>query len=309
METRELGRTGIQVSVVGFGGGALGQEFGAVDVQEAMRAVRVALDLGITHMDTAPFYGRGMSEVLLGIALRGVPRDSYTLSTKLGRYDLDTFDFSPRRVVESVDVSLHRLGVDHIDLMLCHDIEYVDINRVVEETLPALRKVQEQGKVRAVGVSGYPLRIFERVLDATELDAIISYAHYTLQNRRLADLLPRLGKASVGVVNASAFGQGLLTNRPVPDWQPASKPVREACRRAADHCQERGADLAKLALQFAVRQPDIATSLVSTADPEDVRLWAKWVEEPLDEEILHEVETILGPVLNEGWRSGRPENN
>ena len=309
METRELGRTGLRVSVLGYGASPLGQEFGPVDVQEAMRAVRVALDLGITHIDTSPYYGRGMSEVLLGVALRDVPRDSYTLSTKLGRYDVDKFDFSARRVVESVDVSLHRLGVDHVDLMPCHDIEFVDVTRVVEDTLPALRKVQNQGKVRLVGVSGYPLPIFERVLDVTELDAIMTYGHYTLQNRRLADLMPRLEKDGVGVVNASAFGQGLLTSRSVPDWCSASAAVREACRRAAAHCTERGADLARLALQFAVRRPGIATSLVSTADPDDVRLWATWVEEPLDEELLGEVEAILSPVLNESWISGRPENN
>jgi aryl-alcohol dehydrogenase-like predicted oxidoreductase len=274
-----------------------------------MRTVRVALDLGITHIDTSPYYGRGMSEVLLGIALRDVARDSYTLSTKLGRYDSDKFDFSARRVVESVDVSLHRLGVDHIDLMLCHDIEFVDVSHVIQETLPALRKVQEQGKVRFVGVSGYPLRIFERELDATELDALMTYGHYTLQNRSLGDLLPRLEKAGVGVLNAGPLGERLLTNRPVPDWLPASATIREACRRAADHCTERGANIAKLAIQFAIRQPDIASTVVSSARPESVRQWMQWVEEPLNEELVGEVETILGPVLNEGWSSGRPENN
>ena len=258
METRELGQTGIRVSALAYGASPLGQEFGPVDVPEAMRAVRVALDLGITHIDTSPYYGRGMSEVLLGIALRDVPRDSYTLSTKLGRYDVDKFDFSARRVVESVDVSLHRLGVDHVDLMFCHDIEFVDVTRIIEETLPALRKVQEQGKVRFVGVSGYPLRIFEHVLEATEVDAIMSWGHYTLQNQRLADLLPRLEKAGVGVLNAGPLGQRLLSSRPVPDWLPASTAVREACRRAAARCTERGTDIAKLALQFAIQRADIA---------------------------------------------------
>src|SRR5436305_13650381 len=106
-----------------------------------------------------------MSEVLLGIALKDVPRDSYLLCTKLGRYDLAHFDFSARRVVESVDVSLHRMGVDHLDIMLCHDIEFVDMAQVVEETLPALRKIREAGKVRFIGVSGYPMTMFRYVLD------------------------------------------------------------------------------------------------------------------------------------------------
>jgi aryl-alcohol dehydrogenase-like predicted oxidoreductase len=309
METRELGRTGLRVSVLGYGASPLGQEFGPVDIQEAMRTVRIALDRGITHIDTSPYYGRGMSEVLLGIALRGVPRDSYTISTKLGRYDSDKFDFSPKRVVESVDVSLHRLGIDHIDLMLCHDIEFVDVSQVIQETLPALRKIQEQGKVRFVGVSGFPLRIFERVLDATELDAIMSYANYTLQNRSLTDLLPRLEKGGVGVLNAAPLAMRLLTNRPLPDWLPASTAVREACQRAAEHCTARGSDIAKLALQFAIRGPGIATTVVSSARPAGVQQWIQWIEEPYDEELAGEVEEILKPVLNEGWPSGRPENN
>src|ERR1700712_4915654 len=138
MQFRPLGQTGLQLPYLSFGASSLGQEFRPVDVNEAIRSVRVALDLGMNFIDTSPFYGRGMSECLLGVALRGVPRDSYLLGTKLGRYDLTHFDFSARRVVESVDVSLHRMGVDHLDIMLCHDIEFVEMDRVVEESLPAL---------------------------------------------------------------------------------------------------------------------------------------------------------------------------
>ncbi|HID24067.1 MAG TPA: aldo/keto reductase, partial [Planctomycetaceae bacterium] len=156
MEYRELGKTGVKVSVVSFGASSLGQEFRQVDIHEAMRAVHVALDCGMNLIDTSPYYGRGMSEVLLGVTLRGIPRDRYLLGTKLGRYDVGHFDFSAKRVVESIDVSLHRLGVDYLDYILCHDIEFVDMSQIVEETLPAIRKVQEQGKVRFVGVSGYP---------------------------------------------------------------------------------------------------------------------------------------------------------
>src|SRR6516162_2464096 len=157
---RPLGQTGLQFSWLSFGASSLGQEFRTVDLNDAMRSVRVALDLGINFIDTSPYYGRGLSECLLGPTLRGVPRDSFTLGTKLGRYDAAHFDFSARRVFESVDVSLHRLGTDHLDIILCHDIEFVDMAQVVGETLPALRKVRDQGKVRFVGVSGYPMKMF-----------------------------------------------------------------------------------------------------------------------------------------------------
>jgi len=219
MECRALGNTGLTLPVLSFGASSLGQEFRPVDVNEALRAVHVALDLGMNFIDTSPFYGRGMSEVLLGVALRGVPRDRYLLGSKLGRYDANHFDFSAKRVVESVDVSLHRMGVQHLDIMLCHDIEFVDMNQIVEETLPALRKVQQQGKVRFVGVSGYPMKIFKYILDRAPLDVMLSYNHYTLQNTMLADLVPYLKAKSVGVMNAAPFSARLLTNATLPPCQ------------------------------------------------------------------------------------------
>src|SRR4030095_2645919 len=109
-----------------------------------------------------------MSEVLLGIALRSVPRESYTLCTKLGRYDLEHFDFSRKRVFESVDVSLHRLCTDYLDIVLCHDIEFVPMQQIVEETIPALREVQRSGKVRYIGFSGYTPKIFRFICEPTQ---------------------------------------------------------------------------------------------------------------------------------------------
>src|SRR5271163_333424 len=233
MEMRQLGKTSLKLPVLSFGASSLGQEFRQVDLGEALRAVRVALDLGMNFIDTSPFYGRGMSECLLGAALREVPRDSYILGTKLGRYDRDHFDFSPKRVVESVDVSLHRMGVDHLDIVLCHDIEFVEMSQIVEETLPALRKIQEAGKVRFIGVSGYPMKMFRYVLDRTDLDVVLSYNHYTLQNTMLADLVPYLKDKGVGIMNAAPFAARLLTNAPLPAWHKATAEVRRCAREAA----------------------------------------------------------------------------
>lgn len=309
MEMRTLGKTGLQVPVLGFGASSLGQEFRQVDLNEALRSVHVALDCGLDFIDTSPYYGRGMSEVLLGVALRGIPRDRYLLCTKLGRYDAQHFDFSARRVVESVDVSLHRMGVQHLDICLCHDIEYVDMSQIVEETLPALRKLQAQGKVRFVGVSGYPMKIFRYVLDRTDLDVVLSYNHFTLQNRQFADLVPYLKSKQVGIINAAPFAARLLTNAPLPKWHKASEAVKAACRKAAELCQSRGSDIAKLAVQFSIRNPDMATCIVGSANPDNVALWARWAAEPIDEKLLADVEAILRPVMNEGHIEGRPENN
>jgi L-galactose dehydrogenase len=309
MQYRPLGRTGLNVPVLSFGASSLGQEFRNVDLSEALRSVRVALDLGMNFIDTSPFYGRGMSECLLGVALRDVPRDSYILGTKLGRYDRDHFDFSPKRVAESVDVSLHRMGVDHLDIMLCHDIEFVDMAQVVDETLPALRRIQEQGKVRFIGVSGYPMHLFRYVLDRAPLDVILSYNHYTLQNTMLADLVPYLQKKEVGIMNAAPFSARLLTNAPLPAWHKATEPVRATCRKAAEHCAARGVDIAQLAVQYSVAHKDMATCIVGSANPENVKKWVEWADTPIDQTLLNEVLEILRPIHNWFYIEGRPENN
>ena len=306
---RPLGRTGLSLSWLSFGASSLGAEFRAISIDEAMRSVRVALDLGMNFIDTSPFYGRGLSECLLGPALRDVPRDSYYLGTKLGRYDAAHFDFSAKRVVESVDVSLHRLGTDHFDIMLCHDIEFVDMAQIVDETLPALRTLKEQGKVRFIGVSGYPMRLFRYILDRTDLDVILSYNHYTLQNTMLLDLVPYLKEKGVGIMNAAPFSARLLTNAPLPSWHKATPEVRETCRRAADHCAARGVDIAQLALQFSIAEETMATCIVGSANPDNVSKWVSWSEAPVDRSLMNEVLEILRPIHNWFYIEGRPENN
>lgn len=307
---RQLGRTDLQLPILSFGASSLGQEFRPVALDEALRSVRVALDGGLNFIDTSPFYGRGMSEVLLGIALRGVPRDSYTLCSKLGRYDLEHFDFSAKRVAESVDVTLHRLGTDHLDIILCHDIEFVDMSQIVEETLPALRKIQQAGKVKYIGVSGYPMKLFRYILEHAELDCVLSYNQFTLQNTRFADdLVPLLKERGVGAMNAGPFSARLLTNAPLPPWLKEPEEVKAAARRAAEHCAAKGTDIAKLALQFSIANPDITTTIAGSANPANIEKWVSWVHEPLDEELLREVQEIFAPVRNFGHVEGLLENN
>jgi len=310
MQTRLLGRTGLRLPILGFGASSLGQEFRSVTLDEAISSVRVALDLGINFIDTSPFYGRGMSEVLLGVALQGVPRDQYTLCTKLGRYDLGHFDFSARRVAESVDVSLHRLRTDHLDIVLCHDIEFVPMQQVVDETLPALRRLRDAGKVRFIGFSGYPQKIFRFVCDQTDVDCVLSYNQHTLQNTRFSDeTLPYLESKGIGAINAGPFSARLLTNAPLPAWLKEPEAVKDAARRAAALCAARGVDIAQLALQFSCAHPGIASTVAGSANPANIRRWAQWLEQPIDDALMSEVRAIFDPVRNVGHAEGLPENN
>lgn len=309
MEYRKLGNTGLTVSALSFGASSLGGVFRDVDEAEGIRTVHRALDLGINFIDVSPYYGLTRAETVLGKALRSVPRDRYILATKVGRYGDAAFDFSAERVIASVDESMQRLGVEMIDLIQCHDIEFGSLDQVVEETLPALRKLQEQGRVRFVGITGLPLKIFRYVLDRTAVDTILSYCHYSLNDSSLQDLVPYLKSKGVGVINASPLSMGLLTQRGAPDWHPADEDIRAVCAKAAAFCQQQGVDIAKLAVQFSVSNRDLDTTLVGTANSANIEKNVRWVEEPLDESLLAEVLRILAPVHNKTWLSGRPENN
>lgn len=312
MKTRPLGNTGIDLPLLSFGASSLGAEFRSISLDEAMLSTRTALDLGMNFIDTSPFYGRGMSEIMLGLGLKGIPRDSYLLGTKLGRYSDVHFDFSAKRVEESVHISLQRLKTDHLDVLLLHDVEFVSLPQIWEETLPALIKIKEQGKARAIGFSCYPLKTFHTVLDQVEdqIDCILGYNRYTLQNTSLVtDLLPRLQAKGIGVMNAGPFSARLLTNAPLPDWLQEPENVKQAARDAAKYCDERGVDIAQLALQFACEHEGLATTVAGSANPANIQKWADWLAQPMDRELLAAVLDIFAPVKDLGHTEGLPENN
>jgi L-galactose dehydrogenase len=311
MQYRVLGKTGLKVSVLSYGASPLGSVFRDVDAEEGIRTVHAALDLGINFIDVSPYYGLTRAESVLGRALRGIKRDRYYLATKVGRYgaEIGDFDFSAQRVTRSVDESLARLGVEHVDIIQCHDIEFGDLSQIVQETIPALRKVVAGGKARFVGITGLPLKVLRQVIDRTEVDTVLSYCHYALNDDALEGLLPYLAERSVGVISASPLSMGLLSDRPPPAWHPAPAEVRAACAAAAAYCKGRGVDIARLAVQYAAVNPGIATTLVGTASPANIANNVRWAQEKPDAGLLADVRKILAPIHNRTWASGRAENN
>jgi L-galactose dehydrogenase len=309
MEYRILGKTGLKVTTLSFGASSLGGAFRDVEESEGIRAVHLSLDMGINFLDVSPFYGLTKAETVLGKALKGVPRDKYILETKCGRYGQAEFDFSAQRATASVEESLGRLGIEYIDVLLCHDIEFVDLEQVITETIPALRKVQKAGKIGHVGISGLPLKIFKAVPDRVDVDALLSYCHFELNDDSLTGLIPYFKSKGIGIVNASPLGMGLLSNRGTPDWHPAPAKVKEVCAKAAAHCKAKGANIEKLALQYAISHPEIATTLVGSGSSENMRRNITWANEPIDEQLLAETLDILKPIHNVTWSSGKPENN
>jgi L-galactose dehydrogenase len=310
VEYRLLGKTGLKVSALGFGASPLGGGvFGPVEESDAIRSVHAGLDLGINIIDVSPFYGYTRAETVLGKALKGISRDRYYLATKVGRYGDTEFDFSEKRVFSSLDESLSRLGIEYVDILQSHDNEFGDLDQVVNETIPALHKLQAKGLTRFVGITGYPLKIFRYILDRANVDTVLSYNHFTLNDNTLTTILPFFAAKNLGVINAAPVAQGLLTNQGPASWHPASKKVKEICSQAAAFCTQQGSDIAKLAVQFALRDTRIATTLVGTSSAAIITKNARWIEEPLNEQLLAQVRTILRPIQDETWIVGKPENN
>lgn len=306
---RALGRTGLEVSALSLGTAGLGGIYGATDERTGIATVLRAFELGITTFDSSPYYGRTRSETVLGKALAQLPRDEIVVMTKCGRYGADDFDFSPARLRWSCDESLARLQVDHLDVLFLHDVEFGDLDRILDESVATLHELKRAGKARAVGITGLPLRIFRRAMErGTSLDAVLSYCHLNLQDDSLRDLLPEFAARGIGVVNGSPASMGLLANAGPQDWHPADATLRATCREAAQLCASRGAELATLALQFAFAQAGPATTLCGGITPQQVEASVAAVQQPLDRELLAQVQRVLQPVHRRTWLQGRPEN-
>lgn len=311
MDHRQLGNTGLNVSALSFGASSLGGVFRDVSESGGIRAVQVAIDHGINFIDVSPYYGATRAETVLGKALKLIPRDRYYLATKVGQYGEGLFDFSADRVRRSVDESMARLGVDSLDLIQCHDIEFADANQIVDETLPALHELKAQGKVGHVGITALPLRAFGNVLDRVPpgtVETVLSFCRYELNDTALAEMIPYFQSKHVGIINASPTGMGLLTERGAPAWHPASPTIQQGCRRAVEYCKSHGIDIVELAIQFAVAHRDIATTLVGSANPDNMLANIRYAETPLDPDKLAAVLKILEPIHNFNFTRGRPEN-
>lgn len=311
MDYRLLGNTGWLVSTLSFGASSLGGAFREVEEADCLKTVHLSLDAGINFIDVSPYYGATKAEIMLGKALKGVSRDRYILATKIGQYGEGEFDFSQERVIQSLDESCERLGVDYIDLLQCHDIEFADLSQIVNETLPAMMELKEAGRIGAVGITGLPLKVLNGILDQVPngmVDTVLSFCHYELNNAMLGELVPYLEDKEVGVINAAPTGMGLLTARGAPDWHPAGAAIRDGCRQAVEFCQREGIDLMRLAVQFSIGHPGIATTLVGSASPKNMARNIEHAVAPVDYSAMAAVLKILEPIHNHNFTRGRPEN-
>jgi aryl-alcohol dehydrogenase-like predicted oxidoreductase len=304
METTTLGPEGPRISALALGGASLGGVYRPVSQADADATVAAALEAGVNLIDVAPYYGQTRAETALGQALRGVARDRHVLMTKVGRYGDDEWDFSRDRVLREFDASLKRLGVDHVDVLQCHDIEHGDHRQLLDEALPALRALKAQGVIGRIGITGYDLAMLESVATTEQVDTVMAYCTFTLQDRRLGAVARRLNAAGIAVFNASPLGMGLLTDRGPPAWHPGLAEVKAAAAEAAVACRAAGSDIASTALSFAfdaAPRNGMASTVVGMASPEHVRRNLQAFAAKPDPAALAAAEAALAPVRDLGW--------
>ena len=311
----ELGKTGMKVSNISFGASSLGGVFRQISEDEALKAVFTAIDNGINFIDVSPYYGHLKAETVLGKALKQIPRDRYYLSTKVGRYGKDgvnLWDYSAKRVTESVYESMERLNIDYIDLINVHDIEFQasmegGLQKVVDETLPALVALREKGVVGHVGITDLQPENLKWVIEHSEpgtVESVLCFCHYSLNDDMLLDYLDFFESHGIGVINASPLSMGLLSDRGTPEWHPAPQPLKDACRRAAEYCCSKDYPIEKLAMQFSTSlNPRIATTLFSSANPKNVLKNINYVSEPMDKQLVKDVQAIIGDQMRVRWKN------
>lgn len=315
MIKNQLGNTGIQVANLAFGASSLGGVFHSINEQQGIRAVHTAVDNGINFIDVSPYYGHLKAETVLGKALLEIPSDRYFLSTKVGRYGKDgvnMWDYSAKRATESVYESMERLHVDYIDLINVHDIEFQanlegGLQKVVDETLPALVELRKKGVVGHVGITDLQPENLRWVIEHSEpgtVESVLNFCHYSLNDDLLLDYLDFFEANGIGVINASPLSMGLLSQRGTPDWHPAPAALKEACAKAAAYCQEQGYPIEKLAIQYSTSlNPRIATTLFSSANPDNVLKNIGYVNEPIDEQLVEKVREIIGSQMRVRWQN------
>lgn len=307
MKYYEIGKTGMKVSALSFGASSLGGVFHEINENRALDAVYTAVDNGMNFIDVSPYYGHYKAETVLGKALPNIERGKYYLSTKVGRYGKDgvnTWDYSARRAKESVYESLERLHIDYIDLINVHDVEFSDLNQVINETLPALCELREEGVVKHVGITDLQPENLQFIIDRVPqgtVESVLCFCHYCLNDDMLIDYFDYFENKGIGIINASPFAMGLLSKRGVPDWHPAPKALVEACQKATEHCEAKGYPIEKLAIQYAISNPRIATTLFSSANPDNVKKNIQYVEEPIDWQLVKEVQDIIGDQKRARW--------
>jgi D-threo-aldose 1-dehydrogenase len=311
LPTAPLGSRGVTVTRVGLGGAPLGNMFTELPDEDAAGTVAAAWESGIRCFDTAPFYGHGLSERRLGAALRDHPRDSYVLSSKVGRllepdphFDpgifrvprglAPRFDFSRDGVRRSIDASLERLGLDRLDVVLVHDPDDHEANALAG-AFPALIELREQGVVRAIGAGMNQHEMLGRFVARVDLDCVLLAGRYSLLDRSGAGFLDECAARGIGVLLGGVFNSGVLATdetRATFDYELASTEILDRTARLREACGHHGIPLPAAALDFALRHPAVSSVVVGAREPGEIRADVEWAQLPVPAALREELDAV-----------------
>jgi len=279
-----LGSTDVAVSRLSLGGTPFGDMYAPVEDDQAVATVHAAFDAGVRYFDTAPLYGVGKSERRLGAGLRGLPRDQFVVSTKVGRMLQDqdgtvppTFEYSEEAIRRSLASSYERLGLDAVDIVHVHDPDN-HMDEVLEITLPALRRMQAEGAIRAVSAGMNHSAPLARFVASGMVDCVMVAGRWTLLDQSaIDDLLPTASLHDVSVIAAGVFNSGVLADPDGDDrfvnyfYRPAPPEILDRVRRIRAVCDDHHVPLRAAALQFPLTHPAVATVCIGCRSAEEVR--------------------------------------
>jgi D-threo-aldose 1-dehydrogenase len=318
-QRRSLGRSAIEVTALGFGGNVLGNLYGVVDENAALDTVAAAYETGVRFFDTAPLYGHGLSEHRLGTALRRYPRDSFILSTKVGRLlkphgklpppKLDPsqggifsdelpfqpiFDYSYDGTMRSVEDSLQRLGMNRVNVVLIHDADewthqaYYQhrLEEVRNGALPALEKLKAEGVIGAFGAGVNQAEACEKLMDLGRFDCFLLAGRYTLLEQEALDrFLPRCIKENVSIILGAPFNSGILATGAIAEarynYLPAPEKIKAKVAAIERICKKHNVTLAAAALQFPLAHPAVCNIIPGARSPAEAISNAKLMQEEI----------------------------
>lgn len=308
MEYRKLGRTGLQLPVIGFGAGQFGDMYGDTTQENCDRTAAMAIDAGINYFDVAPSYGpEGLAETRLGLALKGHDRSKLVVNTKGGRWDhgvvgapIYEYSFEPQKIRTELENSLKRLQTDYVDVYQLHDVNNCpDLNYIVEYTIPELEKLKQEGKLRFIGITGAYLDTLKYILDRSPaVDTVLSFCRYNLIDTTLEGYFSKyIEERGLGLINASILYMGMLTKdvKTLVHWRDKQliQEIREAVIKANELCAAADTSLPEQACLFGLGYQEPASTLIGMGRPSSLERNLKLLEKPRNPELEQELLSIF----------------
>ncbi len=307
----QIGKTSVNVTRLGLGGAPLGNLLQPVPQQQAIAAIRGAYQLGIRYMDTAPLYGYGLSETRFGEALAGLPRDSFVISTKVGRLlkpsdpsrsqagqFRDTpplepvFNFSRDAVLRSLEESLKRLRMDHVEIALIHDPDN-HWEQAINEAYPTLAELRSQGVVKAIGAGMNQWQMLARFAQEGDFDCFLLAGRYTLlDHSALPEFLPLCVQKGISIIIGGPYNSGILADPKEGatfNYTPAPAHLLQRAQQLKAVCQRHGVPLRAAALQFVLAHPAVATVIPGARSLDEVKDNVAMVQHPIPAQLWEEL--------------------